>query len=206
MTNEERKQYDEEYLKYGDIIEIDEFKEIYRKISYKTLRGIELALKLRSTETNEPVTPRFIAKTDDDTYVSVKNLKAHIGQLGKEPSDYYFGSIILGGPSRDKGSPWYVSEQEYASNKYPPFACGPFYMMSSATARKVRDKFRSNEFNLFPLEDVQMGIIMESINVSPTYDTDRKILCAETGDPHKYAIAVHYSKAAKMPRHHQLLH
>ena len=76
------------------------------------------------------------AQVDDDSYVHVDAL---LNLLSKLPSQHLFlGNIDEGpgGPHRDPASPWYVTEEEWATEHYPLWAHGAGYVLS-----KVRSPF-----------------------------------------------------------------
>lgn len=67
---------------------------------------------------------------DDDSYVHVDAL---LNLLSKLPSRHlYLGNIDEGpgGPHRDPASPWYVTQEEWPSERYPMWAHGAGYVLS----------------------------------------------------------------------------
>lgn len=71
---------------------------------------------------------------DDDSYVHVDAL---LNLLSSLPSQHlYLGNIDEGpgGPHRDPASPWYVTEEEWASQHYPMWAHGAGYVLSKVRA------------------------------------------------------------------------
>ncbi len=73
-------------------------------------------------------------QVDDDSYVHVDAL---LNLLSSLPSQHlYLGNIDEGpgGPHRDPASPWYVTEEEWASQHYPMWAHGAGYVLSKVRA------------------------------------------------------------------------
>lgn len=67
---------------------------------------------------------------DDDSFVRVENLLSRIAQAPKEKLFLGFIENPGGGPHRNKKSQWYVSEEEWQSERYPPWAHGAGYVLS----------------------------------------------------------------------------
>jgi hypothetical protein len=197
-TREDQLKFENEML-LGDVLIFYESIESYRGISKKVLLGLEYAVHLRSTMDNVPVMPRFIAKTDDDIYVAVKNVEALISR--SKPTEFYAGKVKSKHYAhREENSHWYTSYEEWPSDiqPYPDFACGAFYIMSSDAAIKIAKLFRKPDFKIFPYEDVQGGILMERIGIQPTH-----INVVETGEPGNDMIANHYGGVQTMWKFHR---
>lgn len=111
---------EEEHVLHRDIVQGD-FVESYRHLSYKHVLGLKYAVHFCSQA-------RFILKMDDDIAVDVFQLLDLFETSGAQPSQrVIFGSVMTDGeldPLRDTSSKWYVTYDEYAMAKYPPFEIG----------------------------------------------------------------------------------
>eukprot|EP00947_MAST-08B_sp_MAST-8B-sp1_P000017 g17.t1 len=103
----------------------------------------------------------FIAKVDDDVYVDTEALRDRLQALSSSPSfDAGGGPIYLGSFLRDSAvitdprNKWY--DPTYHMERYPPYAAGPFYVLSAGLAHWLaanRDQLRTDWRN----EDASMG-------------------------------------------------
>jgi hypothetical protein len=185
---EERLRFDNEVLQFGDTLLFYEAIESYRGISKKVLLAIEHAVHLRSTIDNTPVLPRYIAKTDDDIYVAIKNVEELV--QSPLPTPFYGGKIKTDHYAhREANSRWLTTYEEWPSDQipYPDFACGAFYILSIDAAIAASKIFRNPDYKVFPYEDVQGGILMDQIGVKAT-----SINVVETREPADDMIANHY--------------
>jgi hypothetical protein len=198
-NEEQKRRFEKEYVEQGDIVLFYEAIESYRGISKKVLLGIENAVHLRSSKTNKPIMPTYIAKTDDDIYVAVKNVETLLNS--KLPKRFYAGKIKSNHfPHRETESRWYTSYDDWPQDiAYPDFAAGAFYIMSSSVAIDAAKMFRDPNYRIFPYEDVQSGILMKKLNVKAT-----EINVVETGNPTKDIIANHYGGTETMVQFHKV--
>ncbi|KAL3675827.1 hypothetical protein R1sor_025775 [Riccia sorocarpa] len=140
---------------YGDI-QLLPFVDYYDLITLKTI-----AICIYATK---HVTADYVMKTDDDTFVRIDAVLAAI-KTRRSPRSK---SLLLGavetnaGPDRGVNSKWYVSEQEYPHATYPPWAHGPGYIISNDIAKYVTKMSAKHGLQLFKLEDVAMGIWIDS--------------------------------------------
>ena len=68
-------------------------------------------------------------------------------------------------PVRDKKNIWYITENEYPYELYPPFVSGSFYILSSKTVKLFYKT--SKRIRLFKFDDVYLGILAYSLNITP---------------------------------------
>ena len=110
----------------------------------------------------------YLLKADDDVFVNIPNL---FNLLYKDPfvlkhKDRLFaGNMFINfGPHRNKKSKWYVSVEEWAPTKYPPFAPGMAIILSRFVIEKMVPYF--NWVKPFRLDDVYIGMLVNYANVS----------------------------------------
>ncbi len=160
-SEEEKQRFVQETETYNDFAFANHLKEEYRSIGEKVFWGLDYATKL-------PSKPRYIAKTDDDIIVKTHILYQVFDNRPKNERDFYWGFIYYGNkPVRDVKNKWYVSFDEFEGEEYPPYACGPFYTMSYDVALRVAKKSHEPGFKVFSMEDVQMGMIVNDMDIKP---------------------------------------
>ncbi|KAK6480138.1 UDP-GlcNAc:betaGal beta-1,3-N-acetylglucosaminyltransferase 9 [Huso huso] len=108
---------------------------------------------------------KFIFKGDADVYVNVDN----IVELLKERSpgeDVFIGDVIYQAqPIRSKKSKYFIPETVYGQGIYPAYAGGGGFIMSGFTAKRLERACR--EVELFPIDDVFMGMCLLRIGLKP---------------------------------------
>jgi hypothetical protein len=190
-SNESRARFEEEMKQHEDMVLFYEAIESYRGISKKVLLAIEDSV-------HKFPNARYVAKTDDDIYVAVRNVEKII-EIPREK--YYAGKIKSKHYAhRERSSRWYTTYEEWPDDKtpYPDFAAGAFYFLSIDAAKECAVLFRHPEYKIFPYEDVQTGIIMNRFGV-PAVQID----VVETGEPGDGMIANHYGGIDTMWEFHK---
>ena len=122
---------EEEHLKYGDIVQGD-FVESYRNLSYKHIMGLKYA-------THFCPHAELLLKMDDDIAVDLFRLLQLVRNQSLS-SMQIAGAVLTGNelnPVRDKSSKWYVSRDDYAATRYPPFVSGWAYITTIEVARQL---------------------------------------------------------------------
>lgn len=116
-----RKRFEEEEKSYRDILQRDIME------SYAGLTKKSIAL-LKWAHLNCP-TVKYALKADDDTFINIQNLVTLLRKL--KPTNSILGILKSNAiPSRDKGSKWYVSEEQYPKTRYPPYTRGSAYIIT----------------------------------------------------------------------------
>ncbi|GMS89056.1 hypothetical protein PENTCL1PPCAC_11231 [Pristionchus entomophagus] len=115
---------------HGDLLEID-VEETYRNMVYK----IETAFRW----INEKTQSQFVAKIDSDTVVHVDRLYDQLKRYQKGRSGNWLACFhfLHSPPIREKCSPWYISEDDYALNSFPTYCNGPGYVMERGAFQKI---------------------------------------------------------------------
>ncbi|KAI4303084.1 hypothetical protein MLD38_038757 [Melastoma candidum] len=141
---------------YGDI-QFMPFVDYYDLITYKAVATCILGTKIRPA--------KYIMKADDDAFVRIDEL---LSSLKAKPSNGLLYGLVAfeSSPHREKDSKWYISEEEWPHNSYPPWAHGLGYIISRDVAKFVVTGHQKGELKLFKLEDVAMGIWVDQLKKS----------------------------------------
>ena len=109
----------------------------------------------------------YLFKADDDVFVNIPNL---FNLLYKDPfvlkhkDRLYAGNMFTNYvPHRSKDSKWYVSREEWAPVRYPPFTTGMAIILSRLVIEKMVPYF--NWVKPFRLDDVYVGMLVKHANV-----------------------------------------
>ncbi|XP_028763411.1 hydroxyproline O-galactosyltransferase GALT6-like [Neltuma alba] len=140
---------------FGDIV-IVPYLDNYDLVVLKTVSICEYGLRT--------VSAKYIMKCDDDTFVKVD---AVINEARKVPGDksFYIGNINHFHKPLRHGK-WAVTYQEWPEERYPPYANGPGYILSSDIAHYIVSEFEIHKLRLFKMEDVSMGMWVKQFNSS----------------------------------------
>nr|XP_006641566.1 PREDICTED: UDP-GlcNAc:betaGal beta-1,3-N-acetylglucosaminyltransferase 9 [Lepisosteus oculatus] len=108
---------------------------------------------------------KFIFKGDADVYVNVDNIVELLRDT-EATQDVFIGDIIYHAqPIRSKTSKYFIPEIIYGQGVYPAYAGGGGFVMSGFTARRL---YRAcKEVELFPIDDVFMGMCLLRIGLKP---------------------------------------
>ncbi|XP_030646664.1 UDP-GlcNAc:betaGal beta-1,3-N-acetylglucosaminyltransferase 9 [Chanos chanos] len=109
---------------------------------------------------------KFIFKGDADVYVNIENILEML--RGQEvDKDLFVGDIIFHArPIRRRNSKYYVPEFVYGQGVYPSYAGGGGFVMSGHTALRLNGACQ--EVELFPIDDVFLGMCLLRIGLKPT--------------------------------------
>lgn len=158
---------------------------------------------------------KFIFKGDADVFVNVENLINFL-QSQDSSKDLFVGDIINNAkPIRSKKSKYYIPETMYGLGIYPAYAGGGGFLMSGVTMKKLSKS--CNEVELFPIDDVFLGMCLQRINLTPVLHAGFKTFGIakpsaaphlQTFDPCFYRdlMVVHSLKAAEIWLMWNLLH
>ncbi|KAJ3585943.1 hypothetical protein NHX12_012350 [Muraenolepis orangiensis] len=109
----------------------------------------------------------FIFKGDDDVFVNTQNLMDLIDfrAKGQNVSGLFIGDIISKAiPIRNRQSKYYIPKELY-NKPYPPYAGGGGFLMSGQLARRLF--VASESLELYPIDDVFLGVCLEKLHLSP---------------------------------------
>lgn len=158
---------------------------------------------------------KFTFKGDADVFVNVENIVNFLEK--RNPSeDLFVGDIIYNAqPIRVRKSKYYIPETMYGLGLYPAYAGGGGFLLSSRTMRKLSQA--CGEVELFPIDDVFLGMCLQRINLKPILHEGFKTFGIakpsaaphlETFDPCFYRdlMVVHSLKVAEIWLMWNLLH
>lgn len=174
---------------YRDI-QLMPFVDYYSLITWKTV-----AICIFGTEV---VSAKFVMKTDDDAFVRVDEVLASLNRINVTQGLLYGLINSDSKPHRNPESKWYISNEEWAGEKYPPWAHGPGYVVSRDIAKAVYKRHKKGDLKMFKLEDVAMGIWIDNMKkggLEVRYEKDERIF--NEGCKDGYVIA-HYQGPREM--------
>lgn len=143
---------------HADIIQMN-FMDRYQNLTIKTM----MMMKWLATYCPNA---SYAMKVDADIFVNVYYL---IERLRSSPRQGFItGSVIRDGrPKRDPNSKWYLSEEVYPENSFPPYVSGAGYVFSADMAPRI--SWASRFVRMIPLEDVYVGLCLHVLDVQPVY-------------------------------------
>lgn len=146
---------------YKDIV-IGSFKDTFRSLYMKMVFSLKWPLDLTCQAS-------YILKTDEDCFVNVGNLLNWLGDyhLANGTRPLYAGRVqqymeVI----RDKGSRYYVSENDHPADIFQPYVSGGGYVFSGSLLSSLAEV--SQRSPLFANEDALLGFLMYRIGVQPT--------------------------------------
>ncbi|GFZ21556.1 galactosyltransferase1 [Actinidia rufa] len=174
---------------YRDI-QLMPFVDYYSLITWKTV-----AICIFGTEV---ASAKYVMKTDDDSFVRVDEVLASLTRINATRGLLYGLINSDSHPHRNPDSKWYISQQEWADDNYPPWAHGPGYVVSRDIAKAVYKKHKKGHLKMFKLEDVAMGIWiadMKKGGLEVRYEKEERIF--NEGCRDSYVVA-HYQGPREM--------
>ncbi|XP_069583108.1 UDP-GlcNAc:betaGal beta-1,3-N-acetylglucosaminyltransferase 7 [Ranitomeya imitator] len=106
----------------------------------------------------------YIFKGDDDVFVSPNNVLDYLD--GKTSPDLFVGDVLYKAkPIRKKENKYYIPNSLYNKSFYPPYAGGGGFIMADSLVKRL---FKASEtLDLYPIDDVFLGMCLEVIKVNP---------------------------------------
>ena len=172
---------------FHDILQAD-FLDSYYNCTVKLMMALQWVVKFCPSGS-------FYVFVDDDYYVSMHNLvrflrnpfsypdenavvnQKIIGNVLKEQRHtdldnnnehlFYAGYLTDHYPFRSTNSKWYISNEEYPYDMYPPFINGGAHVMSTRAVHKFY--YATFFVKRFRFDDVYIGIIAHSLEVKPMH-------------------------------------
>ena len=144
-----------ELSQYKDIIQVPT-KEGYRAVANKTAAILSYGATTAKS--------RFVLKLDDDSAIDVQQILAELQKVSEQ--ELYWGHFSCwAAPIRQSESSWFMSQQEFPREVYPPFAHGAGYVVSQAVAMRIAQRSAEGTLPILALEDVSVGWwVEEAVN------------------------------------------
>ncbi|KAL4623253.1 beta-1,3-galactosyltransferase 5-like [Arapaima gigas] len=142
---------------FGDVL-VGNYVDCYRNLTLKVMHGMKWVA--------ENCEPQFVLKTDDDCFVNTYYLARFLVKFNSIKSGLYIGSLFPKGKRlvvRDPFSKWYVSWEDFAEDKYPPYASGIGYVLSLDAVLKILNV--AQRVPPLPMEDAYMGILAKEAGI-----------------------------------------
>ncbi|KAK7496159.1 hypothetical protein BaRGS_00012569, partial [Batillaria attramentaria] len=147
--------------RYGDIVQED-FVDSYRNLTYKAVAG----LKWAATYCSKAV---YILKSDDDILINLHQLVKYIRNV-VEPQHGHKNVILCNQWMRmkiirEKKSKWYIPEEEFPGEYFPPYCSGSAFLLSGDMARAMYEASLVTPF--FWVDDYYItGALIKHLGVS----------------------------------------
>ncbi|XP_047446820.1 beta-1,3-galactosyltransferase 2-like [Mugil cephalus] len=153
-----QQELEEESGQYADIIQMN-FVDSYQNLTIKTM------MMMSWLATHCPKAS-YGMKVDSDIFVNVFYL---IKRLRSSPRlNFITGSVIRDGrPRRNPNSKWYLSEELYPEDSFPPYVSGAGYVFSTDLAGRI--SWASRFVQVIPLEDIYVGLCLRVLDIEPVY-------------------------------------
>ncbi|XP_026879246.2 UDP-GlcNAc:betaGal beta-1,3-N-acetylglucosaminyltransferase 7 isoform X2 [Electrophorus electricus] len=146
----------EDYI-YGDILQWD-FMDSFFNLTLKETHFLKWFYTYCGTVP-------YIFKGDDDVFVSVENILEYL-ESSKNIKHLFTGDVLFKAkPIRKKENKYYIPQALYNKTYYPPYAGGGGFLMDGPLARKLYKV--SETLDLFPIDDVFLGMCLEVLQVTP---------------------------------------
>ncbi|XP_062984798.1 beta-1,3-galactosyltransferase 5-like [Elgaria multicarinata webbii] len=146
-------QVQQEQREFRDIL-VGNYLDTYRNLTLKVMHGLKWAL--------ERCRPSYVLKTDDDCFVNTEWLPEFLARRNAIKTGLYAGSLFPREKRqviRHPSSKWYVSNQDYPPNEYPPYASGVGYILSLDAVRRIMQA--AEHVRPIPVEDAYLGILAQ---------------------------------------------
>ncbi|XP_069129258.1 beta-1,3-galactosyltransferase 1-like [Argopecten irradians] len=147
-----------EYDLHKDML-LMSFHDDYHNLTLKTTGGIHWTAQHCNRS-------KFVVSVDDDMLVSTERL-VHFLETKATPSKFFGGFVTGHKPLRDPRSKWYVSNQDYPHDVYPPMPSGGFIVMSMDYVVDLH--FAAPYTKMIKLEDCFLGIMAYKLHVTPVF-------------------------------------
>uniref|UniRef100_UPI00358E25A5 beta-1,3-galactosyltransferase 2-like isoform X1 n=1 Tax=Myxine glutinosa TaxID=7769 RepID=UPI00358E25A5 len=159
LSSPVQEEIEKESQEYHDIVQQD-FLDTYRNLTLKTMMGLQWLMDFCPQAS-------YALKIDTDMFFNPENLVEIVLRPDLPVRSEYLTGVYMEGfsPIRNVQSKWYVSEDVYPSNNYPPFCSGTTYVFSTDLASKILQV--APNVTYVDLEDVFMGLCLNKMGIKP---------------------------------------
>ncbi|KAJ8023681.1 Acetylgalactosaminyl-O-glycosyl-glycoprotein beta-1,3-N-acetylglucosaminyltransferase [Holothuria leucospilota] len=169
--NETQSKVDEEFRKYGDIIQ-GNFDESFQNLTLKVVLGLKWVTEFCSEAA-------YLYKGDEDMFVAWSRVVRLLLQKSDSNGSPVMKRFFFGRVQRDSlrinnpKSKYFVNESTYHGKFYPEYCSGGSYILSTDIIPKL---YRMSLITpLIPIDDAYQGILTYQIGVSPIHHDGFKV-------------------------------
>ncbi|XP_067850737.1 UDP-GlcNAc:betaGal beta-1,3-N-acetylglucosaminyltransferase 7 [Heptranchias perlo] len=160
-SNENERSHHQKLLEYENVIYRDVLQWDFMDTFFNlTLKEVNF-LKWFSTYCENVA---YIFKGDDDVFVSTENVLEFLN--APKIKNLFVGDVLYKAkPIRKKENKYYIPEALYNKTYYPPYTGGGGFLMAGPLARRLYKVSESLE--LYPIDDVFLGMCLEVFSITP---------------------------------------
>lgn len=192
---------DEEQKKFGDLLQAN-FTDSYFNNTIKTMIGLKWAY-------NNCKKAKYFMLTDDDYYVSTKNVLRYLRNPANYPAylelnkvkrqidmelpddvKLYTGFVFNSKPHRHVFSKWFVNLNEYPYDRWPPYVtAGAVLFSRSAMIDMYLASFYTHHFRF---DDIYLGLLALKTHIEPFHsDEFHYYKKSYSKDDYRFTVASH---------------
>lgn len=168
-TDEVREKIRDESLLFEDLVQFD-FIDDYFNNTIKTMMSFRWMFERCPNG-------EYYFFSDDDMYVSVKNLLEYVGNVStwnrneESKNDFlYSGYVFKSAPHRYYGSKWRVTLDEYPWDRWPPYVTAGAYVLNNKAMKFMY--LGSLYTKHFRFDDIYLGIVAKKLGIAPVHSKD----------------------------------
>ncbi|KAK3100580.1 hypothetical protein FSP39_022108 [Pinctada imbricata] len=192
-----REKVNEEYKKFKDVVQED-FYDHYYNNSLKTIMGIRWIAMFCSNAI-------YVLMVDDDVIVNYRNLANFFKSVSSDSLEILYSGNIkpTPGPIRNRRVRWYMPENQFPFDCYPPYLSGGALLTSGEVIRKMN--IALPYVKKFKYDDVYLAIIVQKLGIRP--QGNPRVTMRKAGAKHlKNIIVSHgFSKSSDYSKAYQII-
>ncbi|XP_015904382.1 beta-1,3-galactosyltransferase 5 [Parasteatoda tepidariorum] len=149
---------EQESVTHGDIIQAN-FEDTYRNLTTKSVLMLKWVSKYCAHA-------QYFLKADDDTFVNLHEIAKILQKDPYQSQDKFISGYVHKEalPYRSPDEKYYISEEDFPKQKFPPYASGSAYMSTGNTASQLYEASKTVK-PFLSLEDIFVtGLCAEDID------------------------------------------